>query len=131
MPKIRHLAIKTKDPTALAEFYVDVFDMEVVMRRDTGSVYLTDGYLSLALLPTRGLVAPGVEHFGFDIEDAEEIAQRIAQTDGMAPKVRENDPPYAEQRCTDPDGNMIDLSVHGFEKAEHQADRQNLVKEDA
>ena len=131
MAKIRHLAIKSKYPTALAEFYVEVFDMEVVLRRETGSVYLTDGYLSLALLPTRGEVAPGIEHYGFDVEDADEVAQRIENTDGMAPKARPNDPPYAEQLCTDPEGNMIDLSVHGFEKVEHQANRKQLAKEDA
>jgi hypothetical protein len=30
MPKIRHLAIKTKNPARLAEFYRDVFDMKVI-----------------------------------------------------------------------------------------------------
>lgn len=123
MAKIRHIAIKTLDPAKLARFYEEVFDMEVVLRRQTGSVYLTDGYLSLALLPSRGEVAPGIEHFGFHVDDMEEIVSRLENTGMAGPKVRDNDPPFAEERITDPDGNMVDLSVHGYEHVEHQADR--------
>jgi catechol 2,3-dioxygenase-like lactoylglutathione lyase family enzyme len=121
--KIRHIAIKTPNPKRLAEYYTTVFGMDVVLERPTGSVYLSDGDLCLALLPTRGEVAPSIEHFGFHIRDAEEIAKSIEGFGMEPPKVRPNDPPYAETRTTDPDGNMIDLSVHGFEMQEFQADR--------
>ena len=121
--RARHIAIKTPDPQRLAEYYTKVFGLDVVMRRETGSVYLSDGDLCLALLPTRGEVAPGIEHIGFHIQDAEEIAAAIEGLGLEGPKVRANDPPFAETRVTDPDGNMIDLSVHGFEMAEHQDDR--------
>ena len=30
MPKIRHLAIKTKDPARLAKFYAEVFGMQLI-----------------------------------------------------------------------------------------------------
>ncbi|MDX1485698.1 MAG: VOC family protein [Alphaproteobacteria bacterium] len=123
--KIRHIAIKTPDPARLAEYYTTVFGMDEVLRRPTGSVYLSDGDLCLALLPTRGQVAPGIEHFGFHIQDAEEIAASLESLGMDPPQVRPNDPPYAETRVTDPDGNMIDLSVHGFERIEHQADRED------
>lgn len=121
--KVRHIAIKTPDPQRLADYYTKVFGLEVVLRRETGSVYLSDGDLCLALLPTRGEVAPGIEHFGFHIQDVEEIAAALEDAGMEAPKVRANDPPFAETRVTDPDGNMIDLSVHGFEMIEHQVDR--------
>lgn len=121
--KVRHIAIKTPDPQRLADYYIKVFGLEVVLRRETGSVYLSDGDLCLALLPTRGEVAPGIEHFGFHIQDVEEIAAALEDAGMEAPKVRANDPPFAETRVTDPDGNMIDLSVHGFEMIEHQVDR--------
>lgn len=121
--KVRHIAIKTPDPQRLADYYTKVFGLEVVLRRETGSVYLSDGDLCLALLPTRGEVAPGIEHFGFHIQDVEEIAAALEDAGMEAPKVRANDPPFAETRVTDPDGNMIDLSVHGFEMIEHQEDR--------
>ncbi len=121
--KVRHIAIKTPDPQRLADYYTKVFGLEVVLERETGSVYLSDGDLVLALLPTRGEVAPGIEHFGFHIQDADEIAAAIEEVGETPPKIRANDPPFAETRVTDPDGNMIDLSVHGFEMIEHQEDR--------
>ncbi len=123
MAKLRHLAIKTMDPAKLARFYEEVFDMEVVMKSESGSVFMTDGYLSLALLVTRGLVPPGIDHFGFHVDDMEETGSRLVKAGIIGPKVRDNDPPFAEKRTTDPDGNMIDLSVHGYDRDERQADR--------
>ena len=123
MSKIRHLAIKTLDPAKLASFYEEVFDMEVVMRSDSGSIFMTDGYLSLALLSSRGKVPPGIDHFGFHVDDMGEVASRLEKTGMAVPKVRDNDPPFAEERITDPDGNMIDLSVHGYQRDERQSDR--------
>ena len=55
MPKIRHLAIKTKNPARLAEFYAQVFDMKVLHSEKGGAVYMSDGYLTLAILRNRGL----------------------------------------------------------------------------
>lgn len=121
--KVRHIAIKTSNPQRLADYYTKVYGLDVVLRRETGSVYLSDGDLCLALLPTRGECAPGIEHFGFHIQDPEEIADALERMGMDRPKVRPNDPPFAETRVCDPDGNMIDLSVHGFEMQEFQADR--------
>ena len=125
--KVRHIAIKTPDPQRLADYYTTVYGLDVVLKRPTGSVYLSDGDLCLALLPTRGEVAPGIEHFGFHIQDPEEIAEALEGMGMDRPKVRPNDPPFAETRVTDPDGNMIDLSVHGFEMEEYQADRKEAA----
>jgi catechol 2,3-dioxygenase-like lactoylglutathione lyase family enzyme len=125
--KVRHIAIKTPDPQRLADYYTTVYGLDVVLKRPTGSVYLSDGDLCLALLPTRGEVAPGIEHFGFHIQDVEEIAEALEGMGLDRPKVRPNDPPFAETRVTDPDGNMIDLSVHGFEMEEYQDDRKEAA----
>ena len=40
MAKIRHLAIMTVDPEKLAKFYVDVFDMQIINRSETGGALL-------------------------------------------------------------------------------------------
>ena len=125
--KVRHIAIKTPDPQRLADYYTTVYGLDVVLKRPSGSVYLSDGDLCLALLPTRGEVAPGIEHFGFHIQDVEEIAEALEGMGMDRPKVRPNDPPFAETRVTDPDGNMIDLSVHGFEMEEYQDDRKEAA----
>jgi catechol 2,3-dioxygenase-like lactoylglutathione lyase family enzyme len=124
MPKLRHIGIITLDPDELAKFYEDVFDMEIIHRSKGGGVYLTDGTINLALLPNKAEgKASGINHFGFHIEDAEETTERLAQWNINAPSERPKDRPYAETRATDPDGNNIDLSVHGFQTVEYQAER--------
>ena len=125
MPKLRHIAIITLDPDELARFYADVFDMEVIHRSEGGGVYLTDGTINLALLSNRAEGKPsGINHFGFHIEDADETTRRLAEWNIGAPAERPKNRPYAETRTTDPDGNNIDLSVHGFQAVETKADRE-------
>ena len=77
-PKIRHLALYTPNTDKLAAFYVNVFDMEIKLRAGPigkGPVFLSDGYMNLAILPatTHGEVAVGLNHFGFLVDDIEAI----------------------------------------------------------
>jgi hypothetical protein len=36
--------------------------------------------------------------------------------------------PFAEHRAMDPDGNLFDISVHGYDEVEYAADRQMKSK---
>src|SRR5262245_53806774 len=64
MTKIRHLAIKTKDPERLAKFYEEVFGMKCIHAEKSGARYMSDGYLTLAILRNRGEATPsGINHF--------------------------------------------------------------------
>lgn len=124
-PKIRHLALFARDPQKLAKYYVDVFQMKVVHSRDK-AVFLSDGYITMAILPasTRGSALPGLNHFGFKVEDRDVILDRIEDVGGETPTKRPSDRPYAELRGYDLEGNMFDISVHGFEEVETDADRE-------
>lgn len=129
MAKIKHIAIVTLDPERLAKFYEQVFDMKILHRTKTGGVYLTDGYMNVALLPNKAEGKPnGLNHFGFEIEDQEEIARRMEKFAIATPRQRPADRPYAETRGTDPDGNNFDLSVHGFQTIENKKDREAKAK---
>jgi len=112
-PKIRHLAIFVRDTDKVAKFYQTVFDMELVGSKGPGkSQYLSDGYLTLAILPhsTAGSVPTGLNHFGFSVTDRDEITRRLV-TEGVGePQARPADRAYAEFRACDPEGNMFDLS---------------------
>ena len=124
MPKIRHLAIKTKDPAKLAKFYGDVFDMKVLHTEKSGAIYMSDGYLTLAILRNRGEATPsGINHFGFQVDDLAEIEARLAKFDEPMTG-RPSTRPFAEHRAMDPDGNLFDISVHGYEHVEFAADRE-------
>ena len=130
MAKIRHLAIKTKDPARLAKFYEEVFGMKLIHSEKSGAMYMSDGYLTLAILRNRGEATPsGINHFGFEVEDLAETEKRLERFNeplAARPATR----PYAEYRAMDPDGNIFDVSVHGFQEVEYRADREAKGKKE-
>jgi catechol 2,3-dioxygenase-like lactoylglutathione lyase family enzyme len=129
MAKIRHLAIKTKSPEKLAAFYENVFGMKRIRGEKGGAIYMSDGYLTLALLRNRGEATPsGINHFGFQVDDIKDIEEKLEKFDEPLTQ-RPGNRPYAEYRAMDPDGNLFDISVHGYEEAEFQAERDARVRE--
>ena len=121
MHKIKHLAIRTEDTGKLAQFYMDVFEMEMLHKdkKEGGAIFLSDGYFNLAILPNHEQNAPnGLYHFGFEVENGEKIVERMKKINpNKLPKSRPDGRPYAETRGSDPDGNYFDISEHGFSVA--------------
>ncbi len=115
MPKIRHIAICAEDTAKLAEFYKTTFEMQEVARLED-AVFLTDGYINLAVLPARvNDGREGMYHFGFQVDDVREtgrIAKAAGARTGIAPRPR--DGRYAEFRVHDPVGTPIDLAEAGW-----------------
>ena len=124
MAKLRHLAVWTRQPEKMAEFYTKVFEMKEMFRTKNGSIHLSDGEVNLALLNANNPKDPndrvqvGMDHFGFHIDDQEATVGRIREIypEG-APRPRPKGTSYAEARGTDPDGNMFDLSTWGWSGA--------------
>ena len=119
MAKLRHLAILTHQPEKLADFYKRVFEMQEMYRTKNGSVHLSDGEVNLAILnanePKEPGHKPGLYHFGFEVENAEKIVERMKKFNpNKLPKPRPSGRPYAETRGSDIDGNYFDISEHGF-----------------
>ncbi len=133
MAQIRHLAIRTENPEQLAAFYMEVFGLKELHRgshpgHPAGkSVHLTDGYFELAILDNSAQQSPnGLYHFGIQIENLDETLERIKKSHPDKPiRERPQGTPFAEMRVSDPAGNLIDLSVHGF------LDYQPLKKDQA
>ena len=129
MAKIRHLAIKTKSPEKLASFYEEVFGMKRIRSEKSGAIYMSDGYLTLALLRNRGEATPsGINHFGFQVDDIKDIEGKLKKFEEPLTE-RPGNRPYAEYRAMDPDGNLFDVSVHGYEEAEFQSDREKRTRD--
>jgi len=129
MAKIRHLAIKTKNPARLAKFYEEVFGMKCIHSEAGGARYMSDGYLTLAILKNRGEATPsGINHFGFQVDDLEDTEQKLAKWDEPMTG-RPSTRPFAEHRAMDPDGNIFDISVHGYGTVEFAADREKRATE--
>ncbi|HLY65981.1 MAG TPA: VOC family protein [Chloroflexota bacterium] len=121
MAKIKHIAIMARDQEKTAEFYKKTFDMFEVWRHDSversGSyaVYLSDGYINLAILPARAGVQEGINHFGFEIDDIDATA-KVADEAGATqmPEATPKDGRFAEAFIKDPAGTRVDLSVAGW-----------------
>ncbi len=130
MARIRHLAIKSTDPERLGNFYEKAFGMEIIHRSPNGGVYMTDGYLTLALLKSRpGDMPPGINHFGFQVEDSRAVSKKLTELNLPEPTQRPASTPYAELRGMDPDGNLFDISEHGYAEVEYPPEREKKVKE--
>lgn len=114
MARIRHIAIFSDDPANLAEFYADVFGMKVNGSSNQGAVWMTDGYMDIALLPRRGneLAPQGVHHFGItiDVDEKEHVYSRLKE---RGHKLMTPPPgrPYVEDAVKDADGNKFDIST--------------------
>jgi catechol 2,3-dioxygenase-like lactoylglutathione lyase family enzyme len=130
MAKIRHIAIKAQDPERLVQFYENAFDMEVILRRESGAIYMTDGYMNIAVLPVRTETdRAGIDHFGFEVDDLDDVFGKLKEEGMEPPTAGAHNPPYAEVRGYDPEGNGFDLTVHGFKREEYQEDRADAAKE--
>ena len=111
---LRHIALFTADPQRLANFYVTVFGMKVVDRTDRSSIFVSDGYINLALLYQRSEEKSGLNHFGFHVGNNEEICTRAERAGALRGAKRPDRIPFAEYRVHDPEGNGIDISEKGW-----------------
>ena len=121
MAKIRHIAVFAREQEKLADFYKTVFDMKEVHRHyaegssDKQAIYLSDGYINLAILPAGADYPEGIDHFGFEVEDSKEtaaLALRSGASQGRESVPR--DGRFAEGFIRDPVGQRVDLSVQGW-----------------
>jgi len=133
MAKIKHIALTTKDPSKVAEFYKAAFDMREIRRSKEGAVFLTDGYINLAILNWKtekdadvGANGPnynGIHHIGFKVEDLPEACQKLERAQGKQLTQKEGiDTAMAagghrnfEMKWVGPDGVVLDISHTGWD----------------
>ena len=125
MPSIRHFAIMCENPSAMAEFYRDVFELHEVWRQGPHG-YMSDGVINVALLRTQDKSKVGINHFGFEVEDMEEITRRLAVAEVDPPYKKPGDGRFAELGAIDPEGNKFDLSVAGWDT--ERMDRPDMTE---
>src|SRR6266851_4440644 len=107
-PRIRHIALNVQNREALAEYYTRVFGLEEKYRGPNGTIYLSDGFVGVALI-SRPELPWGINHFGFEVEDVpaiEEATQTKAEANTFGA--------VAESWIRDPEGNRVDISEHGW-----------------
>jgi len=107
-PRIRHIAINVQDPEKAAAYYKEVFQLEEKSRGTNGTIYLSDGFVDVALINTRDLPW-GIHHFGFQVTSVKAV-EESAQTTANANVYGA----VAESWIKDPEGNRVDVSEHGW-----------------
>jgi catechol 2,3-dioxygenase-like lactoylglutathione lyase family enzyme len=120
MSQLSYLAIMCDDPTEMRDWYQRWFGFEELNRTPEGSVYVTDGHLTVGLLKRSAAVGEsnherGVHHFGFQIESILEVERNLEDFDpSIRIERRPPEDPYAEYRILDPEGIIVDLSEKGY-----------------
>ena len=107
-PRIRHIAVNVKDPEKVAEYYKRNFGMEQKEAAENGTIYLSDGFVDLALISTPRQPW-GIHHFGFQVESVKAIEESTQTVAKPGPAGI-----HAEFKIHDPEGNGVDLSEEGW-----------------
>jgi catechol-2,3-dioxygenase len=133
MARIKHIALTTKEPAKVAEFYKSAFGLRELRRSPNGAVFLTDGYIHLAVLnhkdersPDMGAHGPnfsGIHHFGVEVDDLDQAcqklekahAQRLTAKEVSDAATRDGVHVNFEMKWSGPDGVVIDVSHTGWE----------------
>ena len=133
MPRIKHIALTTKDPGKTAAFYKEAFGLQEIRRSPNGAVFLTDGYINVAILNFKtekdadvGAHGPnfsGIHHFGIEVEDLDEASQRLehaqgkrlTEKDGLDIEMAAGSHRNFEMKWAGPDGVVIDISHTGWD----------------
>jgi len=131
MAKIKHIALATHDLEATAQFYRDVFGLQIVGRDDVGhtaAVFLSDGDINLTLLDFRtdeaalcseGARFVGWHHVGFLVADEAENQRVLGMLREWGAPFLQGGPvggpgTYFEVKVKDPNGATFDVSVDGW-----------------
>jgi lactoylglutathione lyase len=141
MPRIKHIAMTTKDPARVASFYKEAFGMKEIRRSSRGAVFLTDGYINLAILNYKtekdadvgahGANFDGIHHIGFEVEDLDQASDRIEKANGVQLTQKDDLDMQMdmgghrnfEMKWSGPDGVVIDISHTGWDIGEGRAEK--------
>ena len=131
---IHHFALRTVMPEALAQFYVDVFELQAQEKpAGDSNFYLSDGKVTLIIMPWNindylgsGIERPAIDHLGFKVENVEEFKRGLQTMVGTNPRLSPSPVgagpegqarlklfskcPYGKFQLADPDGVLIDVT---------------------
>jgi catechol 2,3-dioxygenase-like lactoylglutathione lyase family enzyme len=123
--RIKHLAIVSNNFPRLGEFYETLFGMKSSGPQTSantanvagrGAVTVSDGYVGLNINGRASGRQAGFDHFGFEVDDVQEIAARLERE---YPEIellkRPSNRPFAGISTHDPAGNVFDLSQVSME----------------
>ena len=112
--KLVHIAVRSANPRALADFYKRAFGLREVLS-NRKAVDLWDGYLFLAINPPTANGPMGLNHFGFLVENVDALRPVLERAGASKVAARPAGRSFTDWRVHDPEGNPIDLSSRGYD----------------
>jgi catechol 2,3-dioxygenase-like lactoylglutathione lyase family enzyme len=112
--KIRHIAIRCEDTEKTALWFQDALELQLVQRRGSGAIDLSDGDVNITLLPL-GLgsgdrpTKPGFEHIGVTVADDETARKRLLAHGAIELNPVGLGDVYYEAKFKSPEGLVIDV----------------------
>jgi catechol 2,3-dioxygenase-like lactoylglutathione lyase family enzyme len=115
--RIKHIAIISDQYALQKVFYQEAFGMTGAAKKQSEAlaVTVTDGYVGLNINPRKSGRAAGLDHFGLDCEDLNEVMARLkARYPAIEVLARPSTRPFASYTTHDPAGNLFDISQRGM-----------------
>jgi methylmalonyl-CoA/ethylmalonyl-CoA epimerase len=127
MGKLRHIALSVDDVAEARKFFEEAFDMESVGESGTGTAYLTDGTINIALLNRGGKPLGyegkepffGIDHFGIWVDDAEKACAKVEAAGATHVMGNKSGDPnsFYEIKYRSPMGGIFDITAGGWRGA--------------
>jgi catechol 2,3-dioxygenase-like lactoylglutathione lyase family enzyme len=112
LPGVRYVVVQTDTPERAAEFYRSVFELSTIGKRADGSLRLSDGDITLELTKKQSIEKPGIQYFGFQVEDWSQTRRRFKEIGLDLPEPKSNE---TEVQLVDPEGNLFAVSQKGWQ----------------
>src|SRR2546423_4828092 len=114
--KIKHIAIVSDQYALEGRFYEAVFGMRSAAdKRPERAVTISDGNVGLNINPRKAGRPAGLDHFGIEVDDAEDVCARLSRHPGVNFVKRPDTRPFAGISANDPAGNVFDISQRDME----------------
>jgi predicted enzyme related to lactoylglutathione lyase len=109
--QINHMAIASTNWPMVGRFYESVFGLKCSTHRPFHGVVYSDGYCGININPKRDGCVAGLDHFGFLVDDVDEVRIRMEKKWPDSDLVkRPSTRPFAAYSGNDPDCNIFDLA---------------------
>lgn len=132
--QIKHIAIITERYTLMARFYEAVFGMWTFPGRvESAAMGVSDGHVGLNFNYRPPGRQAGLDHWGFEVENVDEILERSKKFAGVGYLKRPSNRPFVGISMNDPVGNVFDLanadkskrdSIYGADAVKKQTPRR-------
>jgi catechol 2,3-dioxygenase-like lactoylglutathione lyase family enzyme len=125
LTRIQHVAIVSENFVRETKFYESILGMkrsrpgsaaEEKAIKTNYALSISDGYVGMTVIGRKPGYAPGLHHFGVDVDDVDQACARIKEKyPGVTVLKRPSNRPFATLGAHDPEGNYFDLTQEGME----------------